>query len=126
MSVSVIKSAALIAAFVTISIAPQAVVVGQTQAAEPAKDQQVDAEKLLAEFSKTYDESKWEKDFRGTNHIRVTGDAGFKVRAETLKQLVAGGKASIPALEKYLTDGDAPTRILGGTSDRLPRTVGQH
>ena len=115
MHVSVIKSVVSIVAFATISIATQVTAVGQaTQApaTEKSNGQQVDAEQLLADFSKAWDDSKWEKDFRGSNHIRETGESGWKVRAKTLKQLVAGGEASIPALEKSLTDGNAPTRIL--------------
>ena len=115
MFVSVFKSFVLLAVYVTISVTSQADVVGQTnqaQDAETSSGKKVDAEQLLAEFSKAWDESKWEKDFRGSNHIRETGEAGWKVRAETLKQLVAGGEASIPALEKALTSENTPTRIL--------------
>ena len=115
MFVSVFKSVALVAALAAIAGALPTVAVSQTNAAQDAESssgQQVDAEKLLAEFSQTWDESKWEKDFRGSNHIRETGEAGWEIRARTLQQLVAGGEASIPALEKALTDENAPTRIL--------------
>ena len=117
MFVSVTKSVVLIVAFAAISVAPLADAVGQSQAKQAqdkgtSSEQQADAEQLLADFSKGYDDSKWEKDFRGSNHIRATGDPGWKLRAETLKQLVAGGEASIPALEKSLASGDVPTRIL--------------
>ena len=115
MLVHVFKLVALTITLVTISVTPSANAVGQTnkeQNPEASSDQQIDAEQLLADFSKTYDYSKWVKDFRGSNHIRATDDEGWKVRAETLKQLVAGGEASIPAIEKALTDGNAPTRIL--------------
>ena len=115
MSVSVFKSISLVAAFAAIMLAPRMVAVGQSthvQAKKTSNDQKMDAEQLLAKFFKAFDESKWEKDFRGKNHIRATGDAGWKVRAETLQQLVAGGAASIPAIEQALTSKDAPTRIL--------------
>ena len=115
MLVPIFKSVVLTVAFATIIAAPPATAIGQlnqVQDKEMSSDQQVDAEQLLVKFSKAFDESKWEKDFRGTNHIRATGDAGWKVRAETLKQLVAGGESSIPTLEKSLTSKDVPTRIL--------------
>ena len=117
MVVSVIKSAVLIVASVTISVFPQTISMGQinqSQDSETSSRQQssVDAEQLLAEFSKTYDDSKWVEDFRGSNHIRELGEAGWKVRAQTLTQLVAGGEASIPTLEKYLSIGNGPARIL--------------
>ena len=115
MLISVIKSVVLMFAFAAIMVTPQVNAVGQTkqtEAKETSSDEQIDAEELLAEFSKDWDDSKWEKDFRGTPHIRKTSDQGWKLRAETLKQLVAGGEASIPALEKSLTNGNAPTRIL--------------
>ena len=112
MYISVIKSVILIVALVTISIAPQADAVGQSKDKDSSSGQQLNAEQLFAEFSEAWDESKWEKDFRGSNHIRETGEAGWKVRARTLKQLVAGGKASIPAIERHLTDENVPTRIL--------------
>ena len=115
MSVFVFKSISLVAAFAAIMIAPRMAAMGQStqvQAKETSNDRKMDTENVLAKFSKAFDESKWEKDFRGKNHIRAIGDTGWKVRAETLKQLVAGGEASIPALEKALSDKDAPTRIL--------------
>ena len=115
MHVSIAKLVVLIAASGAISIVSQATAEGQTISAEDAQTsspQQVDAEKLLADFSQAWDDSKWEKEFRGSNHIRQTGDAGWNVRAETLRQLVAGGEASIPALEKALTSENTPTRIL--------------
>ena len=115
MFVSVFKFFVLISGFVALLIAPQEDAVGQANAVqekESSSEKQFDAEELLTEFSKTWDDSKWEKDFRGSNHIRETGEAGWKDRAITLQQLVAGGEASIPALEKYLTDENAPTRIL--------------
>ena len=112
MFISVFKSVILIVAFVTISIAPQADAVGQSQTTTPTSGQQLDADQLFAEFSQAWDDSKWEKDHRGSNYIRETGDAGWKARAETLKQLVAGGKASIPAIEKHLIDENTAVRIL--------------
>ena len=115
MFVSVFKSVVVLAAFWVISFAPKADAVGQTNEAQDkatSSDKQGDAERLLAEFSKAWDESKWEKDFRGFNHIRQTDEAGWKLRAKTLKQLVAGGEASIPALEEALTSDNTPTRIL--------------
>ena len=115
MFVSVFKFSVLIFAFVTLSVAPQGVAVSQTnevQDKESSSDDEFDAEELLAEFSDTWDESKWEKEFRGSNHIREIGETGWKERGRTLQQLVAGGEASIPALEKHLTDENTPTRIL--------------
>ena len=115
MSVSVIKIVSFIVALVTISLAPKAEALGQAMKDQNTKDsigEQLDAEQLLAEFSKAWDDSKWESDFRGSNHIRELGELGWKVRARTLKQLVAGGKSSISAIEKSLTSGNAPTRIL--------------
>ena len=101
--------------FTTITVALHSDAVGQTNETQEPKTstgQDINAENLLSEFSKTWDESKWEKDFRGSNHIRETGEAGWKLRALTLKQLVAGGETSIPAIEKSLATGNAPTRIL--------------
>ena len=115
MFASVLKSVALAVAFVTVTVVPQANVAGQTNQAqdkETSSEQPLDAEQLLADFSKAWDDSKWVHDFRGSNHIREMGETGWKIRARTLKQLVAGGEASIPALEKYLSTGNAPTRIL--------------
>ena len=115
MFVSIIKPAVLIVTLVTILIAPAAKASGQTTQAHTPQtsiDSQIAPEELLAEFSKDWDDSKWEKDFRGSPHIRKTGDRGWKLRAETLRRLVAQGKASIPALENALTNGNAPTRIL--------------
>ena len=116
MVVPVFKSVVFIVALVTIFVTPQADAQSQAkqaaQNAEASTDQKVEAEQVLADFSEAWDESKWEKDFRGSNHIRKTGEKGWKDRAKALKQLVAGGEASIPALEKSLTDENTPTRIL--------------
>ena len=115
MFVSVIKSAVFIVTLVTISVAPPANAVGQTKQAqdtETSSDPQIEPEELLAEFSKDWDDSMWEKDFRGSPHIRKTGDRGWKLRAGTLRRLLAQGDASIPAIEKSLTSGNTPTRIL--------------
>ena len=115
MLVSVFKSVVLIVAFAAIMVAPRVAAVGQTtqmQDNQTSSDSQIEPEELLAEFSKDWDDSKWEKDFRGSPHIRKTGDRGWKLRAGTLRRLVAQGKASIPALEKALTSGNAPTRIV--------------
>ena len=99
MFVSVFKSVVLMVALLAITASLPTVAMGQTIEAQVTKSssgQRLDAEQLLAEFSKSWDDSKWEKDFRGSNHIRATGEAGWKVRARTLQQLVAGGEASIP------------------------------
>ena len=115
MLVYIIKSVALTFTLVTISVVSQANLIGQTNQAQDtvaSSDPQIPPEDLLAEFSKDWDDSKWEKDFRGTPHIRKTGDRGWELRAGTLRRLIAQGKASIPALEKSLTSGDTPTRIV--------------
>ena len=88
---------------------------GQKQDATSSK-QSPNAEQMLAEFSKAWDESKWQQNFRGNQYMRATGEEGWVIRAKTMKQLVAGGDASIPALEKYLTSDHAPTRILAAQS----------
>lgn len=115
MSVLTIKSLVLMVAFGAIVAAPRAEAVGQAnqvQDTETLSEPQIEPEKLLAEFSKDWNDSKWEKDFRGSPHIRKTGDRSWELRAGTLRRLVAQGKASIPALEKALTNAHTPTRIL--------------
>ena len=115
MLVYVFRSLLLIAVLAIILVAPQTNAVGQVDQAqdtETSSSQQISAEDLLAEFSKDWDDSKWVSDFRGSNHIWKMGDRGWKLRAGTLQRLVAGGAASIPALEKSLISGDTPTRIV--------------
>ena len=71
-----------------------------------------DPEALLAGFAEKWEDAKWEKEFRNRTYMRATGDEGWKSRMQIMQQLVAGGKNSIAALEKHLTNEDTETRIL--------------
>lgn len=71
-----------------------------------------DAAALLAEFRQNWDESKWEKNFRGIMYMRKTGADDWKNRMTTLRSLVLLGKESIPTLTKALDSDHAPTRVL--------------
>ncbi len=74
--------------------------------------EQVDPEALLAGFAAKWEDAKWEKEFRNGTYMRATGDAGWKIRMQIMRELVSAGKDSIPALEKHLFNDDTETRIL--------------
>lgn len=72
------------------------------------------ATQWLADLSKSWDESKWEKTFRTApgGFMRPLGDDGWKTRMRALQGVVAGGKESIPALVEALKDKDAVRRVF--------------
>lgn len=73
---------------------------------------QVDLDKLLAEFRNAWDEANWVQEFRGTTYMRATGDDQWKTRMTTIQALVRAGEQAVPALEKHLENEHTPTRIL--------------
>ncbi len=85
---------------------------GASSADEMPSQEDGDADALLAGFSEKWDDAKWEKEFRNGPYMRATGDEGWKLRMQIMQKLVAGGKDSIAALEKHLTNEDTETRIL--------------
>jgi HEAT repeat protein len=72
------------------------------------------AAQQLDEFSKGWDESKWEKTFRTApgGYMRPTDDPGWKVRMQTLRGVVALGKEAVPALVEALKDKDVARRVF--------------
>lgn len=72
------------------------------------------AAQQLAEFSKSWDESKWEKTFRTApgGYMRPIGEAGWKVRMQTLREVVALGKEAVPALVEALKDKEVSRRVF--------------
>ena len=74
--------------------------------------QDFDADQMLDGFADNWDESKWGQNFRGKAYMRANESSDWKVRMKSIQSLVANGKESIPAIEKYLTDEDTPTRIM--------------
>ena len=94
-----------------IAIMPAALDAQQAGSSNAAA-QDVNADQLLNDFAESWDESKWGQNFRGKAYMRANESSDWKMRMKSIQLLVANGKASIPAIEKYLADGDTPTRIM--------------
>lgn len=88
-----------------------AIAVTDASAQEPSGKS---ASQQLTELSKGWDESKWEKTFRTApgGYMRPTGDAGWKVRMQALRGVVALGKEAVPALVEALKDKDVARRVF--------------
>ena len=77
-----------------------------------AADPKLQPGAILAEFSKSWDDSLWQpKRFRG-GYMRPLNDKGWKSRITALQKLVQSGKEAVPTLVKALKNGTAPERIL--------------
>ena len=76
----------------------------------------IDPDLLLTNFSKHWDESRWEQEFRGMFYMRKTGNDDWQARMKVIHDLVANGRNSIPAIEKHLTSEHLPTRIVAAQS----------
>jgi len=72
------------------------------------------AAQWIAEFTKAWDESKWEKTFRTapSGYIRPLDDEGWKARMCALQGVVGRGKDTIPAVLEALKDKDVPRRVF--------------
>lgn len=87
-------------------VAPRAVV------AEEANDK--NTARWLEDFSRNWDESKWEKSFRTAagGFMRPLGDEGWSARMRALHGVVAQGKRAIPDLLEAIKDKNTPRRIF--------------
>ena len=70
----------------------------RTADGQPARDKS--AAEWIDEFSKSWDESKWEKSFRGISggFMRPSGDDQWKKRMLALRGVVSARTDAIPAL----------------------------
>jgi|GEM_PF-1465781 len=96
----------LIAALSTVALAQ---VSGQDQ--EPGK---FDANAVITEFSRSWDESAWENEFRTTpeKYMRSKSNDDWQLRMRTLQVLVQHSEESIDPLLEALDSDSMPVRVL--------------
>ena len=90
------------------------------QRAGSVAHEQVPAEQWIKQFEETWDESKWEKEFRGIDgFMRPLGDEEWKSRFLALQGVVKDGNAAIPILLQSLQHSDDAHRIFAAQALRF-------